>query len=379
MMVVIALINIITSRNNINLQKEDLIFLFCFLTYPLIVLLETIFLNIEMREFESYSRLILVVPIYFILSRNYQISIILFISMALGAITIGIYSLGQLIFEVELFRSFIHPGMLSLFSSILGLSLLFLVRKTNKIITNLLFIISGLAGIISMFLSGGRGVWIAALCTLLIILIANPYNLPRRVKIIPILLFFILGLSIFFMPNSNMSKKIDHIVTGVQEYISHQHDSDLTMGESVITRFAMWESAIKIARNNLLFGVGENNYQKNLMKLIEKGEAPEFIGKFKHPHNQFLSTLVQHGLLGLMPLLILLTYPIYFSLKNIRNKDMSENNRYRFQTNLILLIVSSHYFFYSFTSAIFAHQTMALFYAFMISSLTGMIMNKRTL
>lgn len=80
-------------------------------------------------------------------------------------------------------------------------------------------------------------------------------------------------------------------------------------------RFTLWESAIK-ATHNPLFGVGTGDYKTEITKYyVEHGYTQYAISGF-NAHNQFIQVYFANGILGVIALLIMLTRPLYLSIKN---------------------------------------------------------------
>jgi O-antigen ligase len=80
-------------------------------------------------------------------------------------------------------------------------------------------------------------------------------------------------------------------------------------------RFLIWKSAMNVSKNNLMFGVGIGDVRTELFKEYEKTEEPYIIKEKYNAHNQFLETLVEDGIIGLMIFLVLIILMFYISYK----------------------------------------------------------------
>lgn len=86
------------------------------------------------------------------------------------------------------------------------------------------------------------------------------------------------------------------------EYLAYRSGS---VGDrSFALRLAMWEASIALARERPLLGHGAHRFKPALAELQARGGYPADAFVYAHPHNLFLSVLVQYGALGLAVLLL---------------------------------------------------------------------------
>lgn len=135
--------------------------------------------------------------------------------------------------------------------------------------------------------------------------------------VVPLLLFFIFSFSLLFFSQLN-NPKLQSILQG--EYYS-----------SLNSRLMIWKSAILIARDHWLFGIGGGNfqiayldYQKYFSEPYEEWAVPE-------PHNIFLAFYLGLGLTGLISFFGLMIFISADSIKKIRIaksnlKNLTVNN-----------------------------------------------------
>jgi Lipid A core - O-antigen ligase and related enzymes len=96
---------------------------------------------------------------------------------------------------------------------------------------------------------------------------------------------------------------------------------------SFVSRQALWECAVHIVRENPLLGTGRTSFYREKEAFIRANYA-QFTKKYgkdvvdndtlrlENPHNQYVSTAVEHGLVGLGFFVILLAYPIYHCVRH---------------------------------------------------------------
>jgi O-antigen ligase len=121
---------------------------------------------------------------------------------------------------------------------------------------------------------------------------------------------------------------------------------------SMPARLAIWSSAWKTIEQNRVIGYGPAGGQKALAEVYEQQNFTWGIKEALNPHNQFLSTYMDLGLIGFCVLFGGLVYSLILS---IRMKD-------RFATCFIILI----FFFFCFESVL-VRQKGIVFFSFFYS------------
>ncbi len=117
------------------------------------------------------------------------------------------------------------------------------------------------------------------------------------VVIIIVLLGFV---SIKVFPESRLSKQVEKIVE--QKNIRALDDP----------RIYIWESAISLAKDHILCGLGVNNYEKPLTQQYEQFDFMQGYISNYNTHNQFLGFQLEFGIVGVvLLLLLLLSFPLY--------------------------------------------------------------------
>ena len=74
---------------------------------------------------------------------------------------------------------------------------------------------------------------------------------------------------------------------------------EIKLGNSTQVRLDMWQAAFEIFKQKPLLGGGFNSYQKSAQELVKEGYTPAWVRNFKQPHNEYISTLVNSGIVGL--------------------------------------------------------------------------------
>ncbi len=158
------------------------------------------------------------------------------------------------------------------------------LEKRNIFLTALLVIFFGFSSAASY---SRAAFGIMALLGFAVIFLSN---FPKKIKFILLSLFTVLiACLIFLMP------------TVLEKQIEHQTKNDVLNG-----RISIWLTAFEVTRLNPLLGIGNGNWKAIKIDQIKdskesKGEAfvaENFDLKNNHPHNIFLSNLVDRGILG---------------------------------------------------------------------------------
>lgn len=113
-------------------------------------------------------------------------------------------------------------------------------------------------------------------------------------------------------------------------------------------RLVMWTVSAKIFSENPM-GVGTGNVDEHIYKYLVKLKQKELAKKDYNPHNQYLQTGIETGIIGLSILLAIIGYAIY--------------NAFNFRVWMILILASNIFFNMCFESML-QQQSGIVFYTF---------------
>lgn len=174
----------------------------------------------------------------------------------------------------------------------------FLTVKKNFLIGKLYLAILSLPVFITFYLTNARNAFLALFTSLIVLgILKNRYFLAGLITVTVLFLAF--------APPSAKERIIS--IADLNHPSNH-------------ARFVMWETGVKIIRDNPLLGVGDvdNNM---IYKLYKK---PEIHGEGSHMHNNVLQILVNFGIAGLISWLILMAYIFYRQVKLFRQTASDE-------------------------------------------------------
>jgi len=327
--------------------------------YFFVTLISNLYFDIEIRELDTPSRFIAVIPIFlYFRTVDFDIKAITN-GLILVSLLVGINSILIYLEYYDINVDHKHFGAYSLYSGIFGITLLFIINNKCSISRKILLLIASFFAIYTALIYGGRGAWVGSIITFLTLFLINPSKYTKAKKLFALISVFSVVFLSFISNDSYLESKIRSTLSEISLY------QDGKVSGSVGSRLELWRSSLKISKENIISGIGKNNFHDENIKRINNGDIDNSIKEFSHPHNEFLARLVEFGLFGLIATILLLLFPLIFSFFSlIRDSKNSE-------IVIFLFVLSGHYFFYAFSNATFAHQSMAIFYAFYIALALG--------
>jgi len=184
-----------------------------------------------------------------------------------------------------------------------------LCNKSLSTISKYFYAFFALTMSINMFITGGRAgqVMFFAMIT---ILIFQYYN-PKRIKAAVLTMIIVPSI---FMSAYNLSPQFNNRVNAAIDNISSYGDNKGSRDTSVGQRITYTLNSLKIIQNNPLFGVGTGDFP-NEYKKVHIDNTPD-VGLTVNPHNMYILTTVQLGLLGLASMLLIFYHQLKFALSS---------------------------------------------------------------
>ncbi|MBI5218489.1 MAG: O-antigen ligase family protein [Bacteroidia bacterium] len=253
-------------------------------------------------------------------------------------------------FFYERFSVLIHT---SYFSMYLAFSIIILSYFIDKgiffkipFLKNVYYLLILFFLVVVYLLSSKAGI----LVIIVILSIATFMYILRKRSWINVFLFFTTIIFIVIAIKFNTRLNI-----GTNQIKSTVLNADKTGISSQNDRLVIWFESLDIIRNNLIFGVGTGDYIDELIVLYKKNNIEKAYKHHYNAHNQFIDTIIGHGLIGLVPLVFLFIYPLIFAIKR-------KNYLFAF----FLLVVNINFIFESMLN----RQAGVTFYTFFISLLS---------
>jgi O-antigen ligase len=368
LMLILSLVGLVINRYKLELSKWEKYFVLSFIFYFVVIAVNLWWFNGEFRDLDTPSRLLLALPIFFFIRKS-DISVSWFIwGVVFGSILTGLIKFG--IVDAYYLSKIVtvQTGSLSLFSSIFGLSSLMFIGEGNSRIKNTLLYAAFALGMVASFLSGGRGVWVAAILSLAFISAINPMQWGIKSRLSAVLLMIILFYSTYLTPQTGVKNKIDSAIVNTALWFQNGQANT-----SPGARLEMWKASFEVIKENPIIGVGEDNYAKYQKKLIDQGKIDKFAGNFLHPHGEYITSLVEQGIIGLLAFIFVLLTPIMLFLNIIKYNLFNNQERALVASGMLIIL---HFGFYSFTASVFAHQSTTLFFVIFLAIIIGFLTSK---
>lgn len=143
--------------------------------------------------------------------------------------------------------------------------------------------------------------------------------------------------SMYLLPQTGVKNKVDVTINAISDIVN-SNVRHKTQDASINVRLESWLAALQIFQDNPLIGVGWGHYQEHAKVLVENGLRHKFAAVFPHPHNQFLSSMVGGGVLGLIATLGLFLIPVLIFISVIRFLYESEVSRKFALAGLIMVV-----------------------------------------
>ncbi len=183
-----------------------------------------------------------------------------------------------------------------------------LCNKSLSTISKYFYAFFALTMSINMFITGGRAgqVMYFAMIT---ILIFQYYN-PKRIK--AAILTMIIVPSIFMSAYSMSTQFNDRVNEAIDNISSYNGEGkkDTSVGQ----RITYTINSFKIIQQHPLLGVGTGDFPSEYKK-VHMQNTPD-VGLTIHPHNMYILTAVQLGLLGLASMLLIFYQQLKFALSS---------------------------------------------------------------
>lgn len=117
------------------------------------------------------------------------------------------------------------------------------------------------------------------------------------------------GVSNYQYPEwSFLHKRVYELVNEYDDFKNTRHIN----GNSLTMRFYFWKTALRVIKQNLVFGVGTGDVQDELNKVYAKDSGLLEKEWYKRPHNQFLSIAVAFGMIGFLVFIFGIVYPVWY-------------------------------------------------------------------
>ena len=305
----------------LNLSKVDKWLIYSYLFYFLTFVLSLCINGGKMRDLDTASRVIFLIPVFLLLLKRPIKTCVLSYAIPLGgviAVCIALYDKFILNLNPDQNPRIMHiqGGDISMSLGIFSLIIALYAHQKKDVKLTTLSVIGGLCGIVGSLLSTARGGWVALPVLLVVILYIYRHSLSKRFFLTLFGIMVATSIGISQMPNNRIMERIDVAQKDIQLYLDN-HDGNTSLG----ARFEMWKSALEMAKEKPLFGWGIQGATEKRKRDTEEKIATGNIGQFTHAHNQYLDDLSKRGIVGLLALLAVLFIPLRAFMKRLNTTN----------------------------------------------------------
>lgn len=227
-----------------------------------------------------------------------------------------LYDLGFNYFYYEYLSVFFHPSYTAMYT-VFTLFIIVEALKQRVLQFNWKILIIIILLTLFVLLLSSKAGWV----TLFLVGIYSFKLLLKSKKIaqifyiaIPVMLFFLM-LNVYFSPN--FSQRLPQFDSIIKAITGKDKDNNIvtTGTDGNASRIFIWKASTHLFTQNWLTGLGTGDAKDELMKEYKtRGMTTEYEIAL-NSHNQFLSTAIAIGVLGLLILLLMLFYPFIISIK----------------------------------------------------------------
>jgi len=344
-MLLISIVWIFTNKNfQFDLDKSDLFLISSFIFYFLIQLVYIFWFDSNLRELDTPSRFIMVLPI-FLMAKKVLLNFNFFkYSLVIASFLGGIFGIYQYLIANTNIQGFIDQGTFALVLSIFTSFTFYQAIISKDIRKKIIYLLVVIIGSASIIFSGIRQVWIIYLLVNFVILISQNQISKKRAMTFT-LLFLVIVYNFF----PNIKTEFHTLINNWVEYMDEKR-----FNTSVAERGEIYKANILIIQE-YPFGIGENNFSKYKNKLISENKINKEIINNNNMHSEIFASLVEQGVFGLISFILVVLIPYLFFKKNYNNNEAA----------LFGMIFISHFMLFAIASGIFDYQVSTLIYTYL--------------
>lgn len=210
------------------------------------------------------------------------------------------------------FTLFMHRGYFALYL-IIGISVcISRILNKKKLIIHLLLYTFFTLGLFQTFSKAGVLCFIVIHIIYIIHTIINKWNATNKKQLV-----FLISISMIaiLLSIKSVIVRIDKTIFALNNIKLEENNSV----ESNQARLIMWNTSVKVIKENFFYGTGTGDYNDELIKRNKKHQNQGVVTSELNSHNQFLNTFVQLGLIGFLVLCAL--FYSYFRIA-LYNRDL---------------------------------------------------------
>ena len=373
LLIVTSVVSLIYSKNSFTLSKRERLVIVFFVAAFLSPLLTYILGDFTVEETTNLVHNLAFlgfVPVFLLVKRNGLPKQAFWYGIVIGAMITGISALVEVTVLNHSRATGGHHHIIygdhALLLAMLSLLAFSFFKEKGKFYL-LLPILGLFLGLMASVLSTARGSWIVFPVFLLIVAIFFRQLGSIRTRLTYLLAFVFLAIFAYAIPQTEIKDRIDQAISDI-----HNYQTGIKKSTSVGLRFEMWRASKELVVENPITGIGLHQYPHKIKELVDSSNTYEkAIGRFAHPHNEYLYALVERGVIGLFTILPILLYPMYLFFRSLHG-----NNRPDRSIAIAGLLITTGYAIFGLTESIFNRPTTINYYTMMMALLLGSLYSR---
>lgn len=302
--IAIGIVNLIIGRKwDIGLQDRRILWLF--LGYAAFILINRL---IHGDQYGVMRSLVYVVLFGLLVPRKEIVLKVSRYAIIVGGVGMGCISLWQQHHGIYRVEGFTNAILFSQASLVIALLAWWLYKETSIARWEKGgFLLSILLALYSLYASQSRGVWLAFIAMVGLIMLVKVMKKP--LKNIAFLLLILSGSAVFYNHSSVLQER-------VQASISDLSNADKGVyGTSWGLRLVAWQGAWQGFLTAPVIGVGTDGFDITKQALVESGVSSPLLldSQLTHSHNQYMQNLFIRGAVGGLALLLFLGLPVLWA------------------------------------------------------------------
>lgn len=290
---------LVGKKRNVGLRDKRILFVFA--AYAAVILV-----NRQIHGDSSWimRNLLYVVVFSCFIPREKIILNIGMLSAIMGGISIGALGIWQYHNGVDRVEGYTNAILFSQAALVMFILNMCVVLSPQRLIISIFSSVAMLGSLYALYQSQSRGVWIAAIFIILMVLFFKLRHRPIRLSII--IVVFIISIISLYQYSPIVQQRVLDAASDLDKIQLNSFDTSWGL------RLMAWKSAWFGFLENPLFGVGSSGLERLRLEQLKSGIVDQFYINYGmyHAHNQFMQNLLIRGIFGGVVASLIMVYPL---------------------------------------------------------------------
>lgn len=295
-----GVVNFFTGdKTNVGLRDKRLVF--AFLAYAVVILV-----NRQIHGDASWimRNILYVIAFSLFLPRERIMLNIGVLSVIMGGISIGGLGLWQYYNGWDRVGGYTNAILFSQAALIMFILNMIVVFSCQRMSVSVLASIAVISSLYALYQSQSRGVWIAAVFSIMIVSFLKLRHKPIKLSLL--IFSFIISMILLYQYSPVVQQRILDAMSDLDKIQANSYDTSWGL------RLMAWKSAWFGFLDNPIFGIGYHGLDGLRLEQLKSGIVDQFYidHGVSHAHNQFMQNILIRGIFGGMAAILVLIYPI---------------------------------------------------------------------